>query len=67
MTGNQKPSQSPPRKIERVQTGVCIEKRLLKVLKGNEDNAKILPDSRKYDKRFCSCSIMISPFNGKLF
>lgn len=34
MVGQQKPSQNPSRKIERVQTGVRIEKRLLKVLKG---------------------------------
>ncbi|MBT3387229.1 MAG: hypothetical protein HN417_04785 [Desulfobacula sp.] len=34
MAGQQKPSQNPSRKIERVQTGVRIEKRLLKVLKG---------------------------------
>ena len=34
MTGQQKPSQTQSRKIERVQTGVRIEKRLLKVLKG---------------------------------
>ena len=34
MSAKIKPSQHPPRKIERVQTGVRIEKRLLKVLKG---------------------------------
>ncbi|MDM8537402.1 hypothetical protein QUF70_11650 [Desulfobacterales bacterium HSG17] len=34
MPGKQKSSQNPLRKIERVQTGVRIEKRLLKVLKG---------------------------------
>jgi hypothetical protein len=34
MSGQQKASQKPSRKIERVQTGVRIEKRLLKVLKG---------------------------------
>ena len=34
MAGQQKLSQNPSRKIERVQTGVRIEKRLLKVLKG---------------------------------
>ncbi len=34
MTQEQKKSQNPSRKVERVQTGVRIEKRLLKVLKG---------------------------------
>ncbi len=34
MAGKQKSSQNSSRKIERVQTGVRIEKRLLKVLKG---------------------------------
>ena len=34
MTREQKKSQNPSRKVERVQTGVRIEKRLLKVLKG---------------------------------
>lgn len=34
MTGQAQDSQNPSRKIERVQTGVRIEKRLLKVLKG---------------------------------
>ncbi len=34
MAGQQNPSQNPSRKIKRVQTGVRIEKRLLKVLKG---------------------------------
>lgn len=34
MAGQEKSSQQPHRKIERVQTGVRIEKRLLKVLKG---------------------------------
>lgn len=34
MAGQQKSSQNPLRKVERVQTGVRIEKRLLKVLKG---------------------------------
>lgn len=34
MAGQLKPSQNPSRKIERVQTGVRIEKRVLKVLKG---------------------------------
>jgi hypothetical protein len=34
MSGQQKSSQNPPYKVERVQTGVRIEKRILKVLKG---------------------------------
>ena len=34
MTGQQKSSPGPLRTVERVQTGVRIEKRLLKVLKG---------------------------------
>ena len=34
MAGKQKPSQNPLHKVERVQTGVRIEKRMLKVLKG---------------------------------
>lgn len=34
MKANAESSQNPSRKIERVQTGVRIEKRLLKVLKG---------------------------------
>jgi len=34
MTQEQKKSQNPSRKVERVQTGVRIEKRVLKVLKG---------------------------------
>ena len=34
MAGKQSTSQNPLRKVERVQTGVRIEKRLLKVLKG---------------------------------
>lgn len=34
MAGQQKSSPNPLRKVERVQTGVRIEKRLLKVLKG---------------------------------
>lgn len=34
MTRQQKTSQNPSCKVERVQTGVRIEKRLLKVLKG---------------------------------
>jgi len=34
MAGQAKASQNPSRKVERVQTGVRIEKRLLKVLKG---------------------------------
>ena len=34
MTGEEKLSLHPSRKVERVQTGVRIEKRLLKVLKG---------------------------------
>jgi hypothetical protein len=34
MAGQQKSSQNPPLSIERVQTGVRIEKRVLKVLKG---------------------------------
>ncbi len=34
MAGQQKSSQKVSRKIQRVQTGVRIEKRLLKVLKG---------------------------------
>ena len=34
MSGQQKSSQSPSLKVERVQTGVRIEKRILKVLKG---------------------------------
>ena len=34
MSGQQKKYQNSPRKVERVQTGVRIEKRMLKVLKG---------------------------------
>lgn len=34
MSGQQKSFQNPSRKVERVQTGVRIEKRMLKVLKG---------------------------------
>ncbi len=34
MSGQQKSSQNPSHKVERVQTGVRIEKRMLKVLKG---------------------------------
>lgn len=34
MTGREKSSQNPSRRVERVQTGVRIEKRVLKVLKG---------------------------------
>lgn len=34
MSGRQKLSKNPPRNVERVQTGVRIEKRMLKVLKG---------------------------------
>ena len=34
MSGQQKSSQNPSHKVERVQTGVRIEKRILKVLKG---------------------------------
>ena len=34
MSGPQKSSQNLPHKVERVQTGVRIEKRMLKVLKG---------------------------------
>lgn len=34
MSGQQKVSQNPSHKVERVQTGVRIEKRMLKVLKG---------------------------------
>jgi len=34
MAGQVKSSQNPSRRVERVQTGVRIEKRLLKVLKG---------------------------------
>ena len=34
MSGQRKSSQNPPHKVEREQTGVRIEKRMLKVLKG---------------------------------
>ncbi len=34
MAGQDKPSQNPALNVERVQTGVRIEKRVLKVLKG---------------------------------
>jgi len=34
MAGQKKSSQGPSHKVERVQTGVRIEKRILKVLKG---------------------------------